>query len=153
MTPNFQGSGWQELGDRASHLALPVIVLSIAIVASWSRFQRSAMLDVINSDYVRTARAKGLSKRRVIYKHALRNALIPLVTVMGIDFAALLGGAVITETVFGWKGMGQLFLGSLRDQDVNVVAAWLVVTALLVVIFNLVADVLYGFLDPRIRYE
>jgi peptide/nickel transport system permease protein len=152
-TPGFSGSGWAELGDRLSHLALPVAVLSIAGIAAWSRFQRTAMLDVINSDYVRTARAKGLSRSRVVLKHALRNALIPLVTVMTIDFAGLLGGAVVTETVFGWKGMGQLLIHSITSLDVNVVAGWLVVTAIMVVTFNLLADVLYGFLDPRIRYE
>src|SRR5439155_10475757 len=131
-------------------LALPVFVLSIVTVAAWSRFQRASMLDVINSDYVRTAKAKGLSARRVIFKHALRNALIPLVTVMSIEFAAALGGAVVTETVFGWNGMGHLLITSINRQDVNLVSGWLVVVALIVVVFNLVADVLYGFLDPRI---
>ena len=98
-------------------------------------------------------KAKGLSARRVIFKHALRNALIPLVTVMSIEFAAALGGAVVTETVFGWNGMGHLLITSINRQDVNLVSGWLVVVALIVVVFNLVADVLYGFLDPRIRYE
>ena len=152
-TPNFVGSGWAELADRASHLALPVAVLAIIETARWSRFQRSSMLDVINSDYVRTARAKGLSNARVIFKHALRNALIPLVTIMTIGIAELLGGALVTETVFGWKGMGQLLLSALAVQDVNIVAGWLVVVALIVILFNLLADVLYGFLDPRIRYD
>lgn len=153
VTPDFHGSGWQELVDRASHLALPVMVLTFLTVASWSRFQRSSMLDVINSDYVRTARAKGLSNTKVIFKHALRNALIPLVTVMSLGIADALAGAVITETIFGWKGMGALLINAINRQDVNIVAGWLVITALLVIVFNLIADILYGFLDPRIRYE
>jgi glutathione transport system permease protein len=153
VTPNCSCAGWTELSDRLSHLALPVLVLSTVTIAQWSRFQRSSMLDVVGSDYVRTARAKGLSQAAVIYRHALRNALIPVVTIMSIDFAALLGGAVVTETVFGWKGMGQTLLGALDAQDVNIVAAWLAVTAIIVILFNLATDVLYGFLDPRIRYE
>lgn len=152
-SPDCACTGWPELADRFSHLGLPVMVLSIVIVAQWSRFQRSAMLDVVNSDYVRTARAKGLSNAKVIFKHALRNALIPLVTVMTLDFAQAMGGAIVTETVFSWKGMGQLFIIALRDLDVNIVVGWMVVVALIVVVFNLVTDILYGFLDPRIRYD
>ena len=110
------------------------------------------MLDVLNSDYIRLARAKGLSRSRVMIRHALRNALIPLTTVAAIDFAAILGGAVITERVFSWQGLGALLLDGIRDNDVNVVLAWLMVTSIMVVVFNLIADVLYGVLDPRIRY-
>jgi peptide/nickel transport system permease protein len=110
------------------------------------------MLDVLSSDYIRLARAKGLPRSRVMVRHALRNALIPLTTVVALDFAAILGGAVITERVFSWQGMGSLLLEGVRMNDVNVVLAWLMVTSILVVVFNLIADVLYGILDPRIRY-
>jgi peptide/nickel transport system permease protein len=137
--------------DRAHHLVLPVLVLMVAGIAGYSRYMRAAMLEVVNSDYVRTARAKGLSERRVTMKHALRNALIPLVTVMAIDIGAVFAGAVITETVFNWAGMGRLFIDALRDYESNVLLAWMMVTGVFVILFNLVADLLYGVLDPRIR--
>jgi peptide/nickel transport system permease protein len=107
---------------------------------------------VMNSDYVRLARAKGLSRRRVMVKHALRNALIPLTTVTALDLAAIISGAVVTETVFQWRGMGDLLLNAIRTDDVYVVMAWLLVTATVVILFNLLADLLYAVLDPRIRY-
>ncbi len=110
------------------------------------------MLDVLNSDFLRLARAKGLGQTRVLVKHGLRNALIPLTTVVAIDFAAVFGGAVITETVFAWQGMGRLLIDAINNYDPNVVAAWLLVTGAVVIIFNLIADILYGVLDPRIRY-
>jgi len=138
--------------DRLSHLVLPTIALAAISYATWSRFQRAAMLDVLNSDYIRLARAKGLSRRRVMIRHALRTALIPLTTVVAIDVGGILGGAVLTERVFVWHGMGDMLLVSVANQDVNRVLAWLMVSALLVIIFNLIADVLYAFLDPRIRY-
>ena len=109
------------------------------------------MLDVLGSDYIRTARAKGVSRRKVIYKHALRNALIPLVTVMAIDIGGLFGGLIITEKIFAIPGMGSLFFRALDAGDLNVLLPWLVVTAMFVVLFNLAADVLYGVLDPRVR--
>lgn len=151
-TPNLQGGFWRHFNDAAGHMALPVVTLALVYFAAWSRFQRAAMLDVLDSDYLRLARAKGLSPGRVMVRHALRNALIPLTTVVAIDFAALLGGAVITEQVFAWQGMGQLLLEGIRTNDPNVVLAWLMVTALAVVLLNLVADLLYSVLDPRIRY-
>jgi peptide/nickel transport system permease protein len=114
---------------------------------------RASMLEVVNSDYVRTARAKGLPERKVTLKHALRNALIPVVTVSALNFGALIGGAVITESIFQLDGMGPYFLGALFSQDAYVVMAWLMVTATAVVAFNLIADVLYGYIDPRIRYD
>jgi peptide/nickel transport system permease protein len=120
--------------------------------AAWSRFQRASMLDVLNSDYIRLARAKGLSKRRVMIRHALRTALIPLATVVAIDFAGILSGAIITETVFQWQGLGQLLLGAIQARDVYVVLAWLLFSAFLVIVANLIADLLYAVLDPRIRY-
>jgi peptide/nickel transport system permease protein len=110
------------------------------------------MLDVLGSDYIRLARAKGLSRSRVMTRHALRNALIPLVTVVAIDIGAVFGGAVITERVFSWQGMGALLVQGVKTNDVNVLLAWLMVTSVLVVLFNLIADVLYAVLDPRIRY-
>jgi len=137
--------------DYGRHLALPVATLTVQIVASWSRYQRSSMLDVLNADYIRTATAKGLSRRVVILKHALRNALIPLVTVMAIDIGGLFGGLVITEQIFSIHGMGLLFLNALLNGDTQVLLPWLMVTATIIVLFNLLADVLYGTLDPRIR--
>jgi peptide/nickel transport system permease protein len=151
-TPNFEGTFAEKIADWAGHLILPTLALALIFFAGWSRYQRAAMLDVLNSDYIRLARAKGLSRSRVMVRHALRNALIPLTTVVAIDFAAILGGAVITERVFSWQGLGSLLLDGIRDSDVNVVLAWLMVTSILVVVFNLIADVLYAFLDPRIRY-
>jgi peptide/nickel transport system permease protein len=109
------------------------------------------MLDVMNADYVRTAKAKGVPRRKVVFKHALRNALIPLVTVMALDIGALFGGVVITEEIFSIPGMGRMFVEALQNGDAPVILAWLIVTAVFVVIFNLIADVLYGVLDPRIR--
>ena len=139
--------------DRLQHLALPVIVLSFAYLASYSRYIRGSMLEVVNADYVRTARAKGLSERRVVYRHAFRNAMIPLVTVVALDFGALFGGAVVTETVFSLDGMGLWFVHSLAETDTNAVMAFLMVTAVMIVFFNLLADIAYGWLDPRIRYD
>ena len=139
--------------DRLQHLALPVLTLTVLGVAQFSRYMRAAMLEVINSDYVRTARAKGLNERRVIMKHAFRNALIPLVTVVALDFGALFGGAFATETVFALDGMGLYFLRALSERDVYPLMAWLMVASLIVVLFNLVADIIYGWLDPRIRYD
>ncbi|HEV2369426.1 MAG TPA: ABC transporter permease [Acidimicrobiales bacterium] len=138
--------------DYLRHLALPVLTLSVQLVAGWSRYQRSAMLDVLSADYIRTARAKGVPRRTVLLKHALRNALIPLTTVTAIDIGALFGGLIVTETIFGWPGMGRLFLNSLLNGDTNVLLPWMIVTALFIVGFNLLADIVYGVLDPRIRY-
>jgi peptide/nickel transport system permease protein len=110
---------------------------------------------VLNSDYVKLARAEGLARRRVLYVHALRNALIPVTTVIALDFAGLLGGTLITEIVFGWNGMGKLFFNALIGQispDINTIMAWMLITAAATVIFNIIADVMYGLLDPRIRY-
>ena len=137
--------------DYVRHLVLPVLTLTVQIVASWTRFQRAGMLDVLSSDYVRTARAKGLPRRKVIYRHALRNSLIPLVTVMAVDIGLLFGGLIVTETIFSIPGMGRLFFDSLLNGDVVVLEAWLVVVAVFVLAFNLLADVVYGLLDPRVR--
>ena len=137
--------------DYLRHLVLPVATLTVQIIASWSRFQRASMLDVLNSDYVRTARAKGVPRRKVIFKHALRNALIPLVTVMAVDIGLLFGGLIITEYIFSIPGMGRLFYDSLLYGDATTLTAWMVVTAMFVILFNLLADIMYGVLDPRIR--
>ena len=139
--------------DRAQHLMLPVITLTVIGVAQYSRYMRASMLEIVNSDYVRTARAKGLGERRVIMKHAFRNALIPLVTVVALDFGALFGGAFATETVFALDGMGLYFLRQLGQRDVYPVMAWLMVASVIIVLFNLIADIIYGYLDPRIRYD
>ena len=114
---------------------------------------RTSMLEVINSDYIRTARAKGLAERRTIMKHAFRNALIPLTTLVGINLGALIGGAVITETIFALDGMGLYFINALNDGDPYPLMAWLMITSVMIVIGNLLADIAYGFLDPRIRLE
>lgn len=139
-------------GIIATH-TLPIITLMLVLTAGESRFQRAAMLEVLNSDYIRTARAKGLPRRTVIFRHAMRNAMIPLVTIWAIDFAALMGGSVVTETIFAWPGMGRLLIDSIFAADLNLVTALVVLIATLVVVFNLLADLIYGWLDPRIRYE
>jgi peptide/nickel transport system permease protein len=137
--------------DYLRHLFLPVLTLTVQIIAGWSRYQRSAMLDVLSADYIRTARAKGVPRRRVILRHGLRNALIPLVTVMALDIGLLFGGVIVTETIFSIPGMGRLFYDSLLAGDATMLTAWGVVVALFVVSFNVLADVVYGWLDPRIR--
>jgi peptide/nickel transport system permease protein len=147
------GEGIQFAIDRAHHLVMPVIVLMVAGMATYSRYMRASMLEVINSDYVRTARAKGLNERRVTMKHAFRNALIPVVTISALDFGTLLGGAIVTETVFSLDGMGLYFINALGAADPYPVMAWLMITATMIITFNLVADILYGVLDPRIRYD
>jgi peptide/nickel transport system permease protein len=151
-TPNLTGSFGDKLANYAGHLVLPTVALALISFAAWSRYQRATMLDVLGSDYIRLARAKGLSRTRVMTRHALRNALIPLVTVVAIDIGAVFGGAIITERVFSWQGMGALLVQGVVTKDVNVLLAWLMVTSVLVVLFNLIADVLYAVLDPRIRY-
>ena len=138
--------------DNLGHLILPVVVLSLVGYAGWTRFTRASMLEVLNSDYVRLARSKGLKPRQVLIRHALRTALIPLTTVTALDIAALLSGAIVTETVFQWHGMSNLFLTAVRNIDFNVMLAWLLVTATIVILFNLLADIMYGVLDPRIRH-
>ncbi|WP_223623865.1 ABC transporter permease [Microbacterium sp. EST19A] len=137
--------------DYIRHLILPVAALMIALVASWSRFGRAAMLDALSSDYVRTARAKGVPRRQVIWRHAVRNSLAPFVTVVALDAAILIGGLVVTEQIFAIPGMGRLFLQSLVAGDVFVLLPWMIVVAVAVVICNLIADIAYAVLDPRVR--
>jgi peptide/nickel transport system permease protein len=147
------GSGIHFVIDRAHHLALPILVLMVASVASYSRYIRASMLEVLNADYVRTARAKGLTEHRVTTRHALRNALIPLVTLVALSFGNLLGGVIVVETVFSLDGMGRYFYNALLASDPYPVMAWLMVTATMIIVFNLFADIAYAYLDPRVRYE
>jgi len=139
--------------DHLLHLVLPVTALSVLFVAGWSRYMRSSMIDTTKQDYMRTARAKGVSPTSSLVRHALRNAVIPLITVVAIDFGAIAGGATITEGIFAWPGMGSLFLDSLQSRDFPVLLAILMLSGFFVVLFNLIADVLYGVMDPRIRYS
>ena len=160
--PTFNGPGywsyffshpWHAGTDFLSHLALPATVLAIVSVATDSRFMRASMLDVITQDYIRTARAKGLAPRVVILKHALRNALMPIITNIALALPALFGGAIITETIFGWPGMGQLFFRALTSSDYPVQQALLMLRATGVLAGNLLADITYAIVDPRIRYD
>lgn len=135
------------------HLVMPVIALAAASMAIQARMTRACMLEVLRADYIRTARAKGVAERWVIYRHALRNALIPIVTIVGLQFGTLLGGAVLTETVFGWPGLGRLLVDSIGYRDYPVIQGTVLVITLGFVLVNLVVDVLYGYLDPRIHYN
>jgi peptide/nickel transport system permease protein len=132
---------------------LPAIVLSLLFVALYSRFMRSSMLEVTKTDYMRTASAKGLDRRTVIFKHGLKNALIPLVTVTALSLPGLFGGAIVTETIFAWPGMGRLFYNGLGQSDIALLMGYLIFNAFLVVMFNLFADVAYAWLDPRVKYD
>jgi peptide/nickel transport system permease protein len=139
--------------DFLHHLIAPALVLALVEVAIWSRYMRASMIDVIGQDYIRTARAKGLPERRVLIRHALRNALLPMITLAGLELPALLGGALVTETVFTWPGMGRLFLDSLGYRDYPVVMGILMFSAVLVLLGNLLADILCAVADPRIRLD
>jgi peptide/nickel transport system permease protein len=153
-TPNlslYSTSFWIQGLDSFTHLILPTISLMLISLAGYSRYSRANLLEVLNQDYIRTARAKGLNERTVIMRHAFRNSLIPLTTVVAFDIGALVGGAIITETVFGWAGMGALFDNALNQTDVNALMGYFIVTGALVIIFNIVADLMYSILDPRIR--
>jgi peptide/nickel transport system permease protein len=141
-----------DLMDRIRHLVLPALVLAVQIIAYYSRYMRASMLEVMHSDYLRTARAKGLRERRVIFRHAMRNALIPLTTQVALDFGALAGGLIITEFVFQYPGMGRFFVEAFERGDYLQVLPWMMITVTFVIVFNLVADILYAVLDPRIRY-
>jgi peptide/nickel transport system permease protein len=144
--------GGADIKETLQHYALPVTSLAVIQVAGWSRYQRASMLDVLSADYLRTARAKGLTERRVIVGHALRNAMLPLITILAIDIAALFSGAVVTETIFGWNGIGQLLTQRIGASfDPPVVLGIVMIGALMVVVFNAMADVAYAVADPRIR--
>ncbi|MET0838841.1 MAG: ABC transporter permease, partial [Marmoricola sp.] len=150
-TPNLEGDFWIQTLDTATHLVLPTATLILISFASYTRYTRASMLEVMNQDYIRTARSKGLTERTVVMRHAFRNALLPLASIIPIDIITLLGGAIITETVFGWFGMGRLFVTSLGDNQIDPVMAYIVIVGILAVIANFVADLVYAVLDPRIR--
>lgn len=151
LAPEQLGNFWISGLDTALHLVLPTIALTLISFAGYVRFSRGSLLEVLNMDYIRTARAKGLSERTVIVRHGMRNAFLPLTTILVNDFAGLLGGAIITEGVFAWKGMGQVFNDAVRSYDLNLFMGVFIITATLTVLANLVADLLYGVVDPRIR--
>ncbi|MFW5684496.1 MAG: ABC transporter permease [Spirochaetota bacterium] len=145
-------TGFARTLDILNHLVLPAIVLSLGNIATVSRFTRSNMLDVLKEDYIRTARAKGLRQKSIIYKHAFRNALIPVVTIFGLSIPFLFSGAYITESIFNWPGMGSLGIQAIQDREYGIVMALNLITATLVLLGNLTADVLYAVVDPRIRH-
>jgi peptide/nickel transport system permease protein len=149
---NSPGQGTWSL-DRLQHIALPIATLAIISFALYSRYMRASMLDVINTDYVRTARAKGLGEWHVVMRHVVRNAMIPILTVAALNFGGVIGGALITESVFTLDGTGYYFVQKLQQLDLYAVMAYLLITAVSIIVFNLIADVLYGYLDPRIRYD
>ena len=146
-------TGFESVMDRLWHLLLPSIILAIGGIAALSRYTRSSMLEVIRQDYIRTAKAKGLSEETVYYKHALRNALLPIITLFGFLIPGLIGGSIIMETVFAWPGIGRLAYQAVLSRDYPVVMTINTITAVLVLIGNLMADLLYGIADPRIRYQ
>lgn len=139
--------------DSAAHLVLPTIVLALLHFATWSRYQRTAVIESLASEHVRFAVLKGLSRRRVVRAYVVRPALIPIITVVALDLPVLLSGAIITESIFQWRGMGEFLLQSITLRDTNAVLAWLMVAALAVVLFNFIADLLYAIVDPRVRYD
>lgn len=151
LTPEQMGNFWISGLDTAMHLILPTIALTLISFAGYVRFSRGSLLEVLNMDYIRTARAKGLTERTVIVRHGMRNAMLPLTTILVNDFAGLIGGAIITEGIFAWKGMGQLFNEAIRSYDLNLFMGVFIITASLTVLANFVADLLYGVVDPRIR--
>jgi glutathione transport system permease protein len=150
-TPNYEGTFWESGLDSFGHLALPTLALVLISLASYTRYTRASMLDVMNQDYVRTARAKGLSERAVVTRHVLRNGMIPITTLIAYDIGTLIGGAVVTERVFGWQAMGQLLLGGIENGDPMPIMAFFLVAGGAIVVFNMIADIAYAFLDPRIR--
>ncbi|MDQ7842510.1 MAG: ABC transporter permease [Armatimonadota bacterium] len=152
MTPGVE-PGWPTVVDRLRHLVLPTLVLAAAGMATWVRYSRSAMLEVVRQDYIRTARSKGLPETLVTRRHALRNALIPIVTLLALSIPAVLDGAVVTETIFSWPGMGLLLFQAVLGHDHAVAMAVLMFLAVATLLANLVADVAYALVDPRIRYE
>ncbi|WP_243030657.1 nickel ABC transporter permease [Thermus altitudinis] len=147
--------GWFPVAGKGTlaHLVLPAITLGVNATALLARMTRGALLEVLSQDYIRTARAKGLAERVVVFKHALRNALIPVVTVAGLEFGSLLAGAVITETIFAWPGLGQLLVGSILARDYPVVQGAVLLVATTFILVNLLVDLLYAWIDPRVRYD
>ncbi|ENY93668.1 hypothetical protein HMPREF1093_03745 [Hungatella hathewayi 12489931] len=148
----FKGIGMALFLNKMKYLVMPALVMSLANLATVMRFTRSSMVETLNQDYIRTARAKGLSEKVVIYRHALKNSLIPVITIFGLSIPNLFGGAYITEKVFSWPGMGLLGVDAIANRDYAVLMGLTLFTAILVLVGNLVADILYSFVDPRIRY-
>ncbi len=149
----FEPGAGQTVIQVAWHMVLPVATLSFGFIAGYSRYIRSAMLETLEQDYVRTAKAKGLPRPEVVYVHALKNAALPIVTLVALDLPFLLGGAIVTERIFGWPGMGRLFLDHVERSDTAVVMGILMMIAVAVIIFQIIADITYAWLDPRIRYK
>lgn len=147
----LEGDFWVVANDTFSHLILPTLALMLISLASYTRYSRASMLEVLNQDYIRTARAKGLTERTVLLRHGFRNAMIPLATIVAFDIGGILGGAVITETVFEWNAMGRMFIQGVNSQDPNPVMAFFVIISLFAIVANLLADLTYAVLDPRIR--
>jgi peptide/nickel transport system permease protein len=150
-SPNAVGGGWNQFVDRLQHLVLPTCTLALAAMAGYSRYQRNAMLDVLGQDFIRTARAKGLTRRQALFKHGLRTALIPMATMFAYSVAGLFTGAVFTEKIFGWHGMGEWFIQAVTTQDTNIIAAITVFSGTVVLLAGLLSDVIYAALDPRVR--
>ncbi|WP_052847757.1 ABC transporter permease [Streptomyces avicenniae] len=150
-TPNYEGTFWESGLDSFGHLALPTLALVLISLATYTRYTRASMLEVMNQDYVRTGRAKGLSERAVVTRHVLRNGLIPITTLIAYDIGTIVGGAVVTEQVFGWSAMGSMLFDGIREGDPMPIMAFYVVSGGAIVLFNMVADIAYAFLDPRIR--
>ncbi|HMC81317.1 MAG TPA: ABC transporter permease [Acidimicrobiia bacterium] len=150
-TPHLGGGTWLQIRDRLAHLVLPTLGIVLGQVAFYSRYQRNSFLDVMGSDFLRTAQAKGLRRRTALIKHGLRTALIPMATFFAYSFGLLLTGATFTEKIFGWHGMGEWFIDSISQNDVNVVVAVIVFNAILILLAGLLSDVLYAALDPRVR--
>jgi peptide/nickel transport system permease protein/oligopeptide transport system permease protein len=147
--------GWFPVQGRGTlaHLVLPAVTLGVSSMAIITRMTRSSMLEVLNQDFVRTARAKGLVQRVVVFKHALRNALVPVITIGGLEFGTLMAGAVLTETVFGWPGIGRLLVESILRRDYPMVQGAVLLIAVSFIVINLLVDLVYGLIDPRIRYD
>ncbi|MEC3957940.1 ABC transporter permease [Nocardia sp. CDC153] len=142
---------WNQIVDRAQHMVLPTLSLALGAMASYSRYQRNAMLDVLGSDFIRTARAKGLTRTRALYKHGLRTALIPMATLFAYGFGGLVTGATFTEKIFGWHGMGEWLVDSIHSQDINVVLTVTLFAGVVILLSGLLSDIVYAILDPRVR--
>jgi peptide/nickel transport system permease protein len=150
-SPDAVGGAWNQFVDRLQHLVLPTFTLALGGIAGYSRYQRNAMLDVLGQDFIRTARAKGLTRRRALFKHGLRTALIPMATLFAYGLSLMVTGAVFTEKIFGWHGMGEWFLIGIATQDINIVAAITVFSGIAILLGGLLSDVIYAALDPRVR--
>jgi peptide/nickel transport system permease protein len=150
-SPDAVGGVWNQFVDRLQHLVLPTFTLALGAIAGYSRYQRNAMLDVLGQDFIRTARAKGLTRRRALFKHGLRTALIPMATLFAYGVAGLVTGAVFVEKIFGWHGMGEWFVQGIATEDTNIIAAFTVFSGATILLAGLLSDIIYAALDPRVR--